>query len=100
MGAKSIFRLLPIVLPLLAALFVRCSTLQPQSGEVVDEAMAAHRSAASFPAADEDFFHDMDGGIALSPAEIKGRDMWLVWTGGNDRFWDVITQKAFGSFDL
>ena len=23
------------------------------------------------------------------PEEIKGRNMWIVWTGGNDRFWDV-----------
>ena len=59
---------------------------RPQSGEVPDEARAAGRTAASFPHADEDYFHDMDGGIALTADEIKGRNMWLVWTGGNDRF--------------
>jgi hypothetical protein len=73
---------------------------QPQSGTVQDEALAAGRTAASFPHADEDYFHDMDGGIALSPAEIKGRNMWLVWTGGNDRFWNQMTQYTFGEFDL
>jgi hypothetical protein len=87
MAAKSILRI-PVLLPFIAALFVRCSTLQPGPGEVVDEAMAAHRSAVSFPAADEDYFHGMDGGIALDADEVKGRNMWLVWTGGNDRFWD------------
>ena len=50
-------------------------------GTVQDEAMKAGRSAESFPPADEDFFHDMDGGMALTPAEVKGRDMWIVWTG-------------------
>jgi hypothetical protein len=72
----------------------------PRSGEVRDEAMRAGRTAASFPAADEDFFHAMDGGVALSAAEIAGRDMWNVWTGGNDRLWDVMTRASFGGFDL
>jgi hypothetical protein len=30
------------------------------SGEVVDEAMCVGRTAESFPAADEDYFRDMD----------------------------------------
>ena len=42
----------------------------------------------------------MDGGIALTPDEVKGRNMWLVWTGGNDRLWDELTNLTFGSFDL
>ena len=73
---------------------------EPKSGTVPDEARAAGRTAASFAHADEDYFHDMDGGIALSPEEIKGRNMWLVWTGGNDRFWNEMTQYTFGAFDL
>src|SRR5271165_336306 len=71
-----------------------------QSGSVVDEAMAAKRSVASFPQADEDYFHDMDGGMALSLAAIRGRNMWNVWTGGDDRFWDGMTNSTFGAFDL
>ena len=67
---------------------------------VVDEAKAAGRDATSFPAADEDYFHAMDGGVALSPAEIRGRNMWIVWTGGNDRFWDQISALSFGNIDL
>jgi hypothetical protein len=50
----------------------------PKSGEVLDEALAAGRDAKSFPAADEDYFRDMDrdknGVIALSPAEARGRN--------------------------
>ncbi len=67
---------------------------------VPDEAMQAGRTAESLPPADEDYFRDMDGGIALTPDEVKGRNMWLVWTGGNDRFWDIMSQRTFGAFDL
>jgi len=72
----------------------------PKSGEIVDEAMEAGRALASFPAADEDYFHDMDGAIALSPEEIKGRNTWIVWTGGNDRLWDRLTLESFGALDF
>jgi hypothetical protein len=67
---------------------------------VVDEARQAGRSAQTFPAADEDYFRAMDGGIPLTPDEVKGRNMWLVWTGGDDRLWDELTNLTFGSFDL
>ena len=67
---------------------------------VLDEASRAGRTAGSFPAADEDYFRDMDGGVALSPAEVQGRNTWIVWTGGNDRFWDAMTASSFGVFDL
>jgi hypothetical protein len=72
----------------------------PKPGQVLDEAKAAGREAASFPAAAQDYFHDMDGGTALGPDEIKGRNTWIVWTGGNDRFWDGMTASTFGAFDL
>ncbi len=62
--------------------------------------MRAHRDVASFPAADEDYFHDMDGGLALTPEQIKGRNMWLLWTGGNDRFWDTLGNSSFGALDF
>jgi hypothetical protein len=78
---------------------VACSK-QPQAGEVLDEAKAAGRSGASFVHATEDYFHDMDGALALTPQEIAGRNMWLVWSGGNDRLWDKMTDFTFGAFDL
>ncbi len=68
--------------------------------QVIDEARQAGRSAQSLPPADEDYFHAMDGGIALTPDEVKGRNMWVVWTGGNDRLWDKLTNLTFGAFDL
>ena len=38
--------------------------------------------------------------MALTPAEVKGRNMWIVWTGGDDRLWDVMTNLSFGAMDL
>ena len=26
--------------------------------------------------------------------------MWLVWTGGNDRFWDMISVNSVGNLDF
>ena len=74
--------------------------LGPQPGNVIDEAQLAGRDAASFPHADEDYFAGMDPGVTLTPDEVRGRNMWNVWTGGNDKFWDVMTTKTFGAFDL
>ncbi len=66
----------------------------------VDEAQRAGRTEASLPQASEDFFHAMDNGVALTPDEVKGRNMWLVWTGGDDRFWDQVTKNSLATFDL
>jgi hypothetical protein len=66
----------------------------------VDEAQRAGGEEATFPQASEDFFHDMDNGVQLGPDEVKGRNMWLVWTGGDDRFWDRVTKDSLATFDL
>ncbi len=78
-------------------LFTSC-TEQPVV--VLDEAKRAGREVASFPHASEDYFKDMDGGVALDANEVKGRNMWNVWTGGNDRLWNHMTEFTFGAFDL
>ena len=49
------------------AIVIGCQD-QGRSGEVSDEAMRAGRSVESFPAADEDYFHDMDGGALQASA--------------------------------
>ena len=76
----------------------------PQPGTVLDEARQAHRSADSFPAAADDYFHDMDqdkdGVVQLSPEEIKGRNTWIVWTGGDDHLWNRLTNDSFGALDF
>jgi hypothetical protein len=71
-----------------------------KAGKVQDEAMLAGRSVESLSGADEPYFHDMDGGIPLSRDEEIGRNNWIVWTGGNDRFWDLISPKSVGILDL
>jgi len=77
-----------------------CNGKQSKPGTVLDEAMRAGRTADSFAAADEDFFHDMDGGLSLTREQIEGRNMWLVWTGGDDRNWDVLSRESLGSLDF
>ena len=72
----------------------------PPPGQVFDEARRVNRTAASFPAAGEDYFHDMDGGIALTSEEIRGRNTWIVWSGGNDLFWDGISKTSLGTLDF
>ena len=70
-----------------------CNENRPISGQVLDEARQADRPASSFPAADEDYYHDMDSGVPLDTNEVKGRNNWIVWTAGNDRFWDVLAKR-------
>jgi hypothetical protein len=78
---------------------IGCSHIE-QPGHVLDEAKQVGRTGASFPAAAEDYFRDMDGGIALTPEEVKGRNTWIVWTGGNDRLWDNLSSLSFGTLDF
>jgi mono/diheme cytochrome c family protein len=85
----------------------------------LDEAQAAGVADAAFVHAGENYFELMDGHWAnatgadgqptatptwqapvLSAEEIKGRNMWIVWSGGNDRFWDYMSKPTFGAFDI
>jgi hypothetical protein len=58
------------------------------------------RQPSDFPELADDVFKPMDGGIALSPDEIKGRNTWNLWTGGNEQFWDRMARESFGLMDL
>jgi hypothetical protein len=73
---------------------------KPRPGHVLDEALLAGRDATTFTAADEDYFHDMDGGIPLEKAEIQGRNTWIVWTAGNDRLWNQLVHNSAGALDF
>jgi len=90
---------IPAALVVFAGLVITSCSRQ-QSADVLDEAMRAGRAAASFPHAAEDYFRDMDNGVTLTADEIKGRNMWNVWSGGNDRLWNHMTEYTFGAFDL
>lgn len=78
----------------------------PKPGTVQDEAMRAGLQPAHFVRPTDDYFRDMDDNLVngkrpvFTQPEIEGRNMWLVWTGGNDRLWDRLTIDSLGSFDL
>jgi hypothetical protein len=65
-----------------------------------DDAKAAGLTAADFPQAAADVFKEMDGGIPLSGDEIKGRNTWILWTAGNQVFWDRLAREGYGIVDL
>lgn len=92
-----------IVVVVIAVVVSSLERGHPKPGTVKDEALLAGRNVQSFPAADEDYFKDMDGGyrgVKLSTDEVKGRNNWIVWSGGNDRLWNQLSINAFGTFDL
>ena len=91
----------------LAAMAAACGTRSPSPGTVQDEAMRAGLTPEYFRAATEDYFHGMDFNVVdghpirpFTQVEVQGRNMWLVWTGGNDRLWDRLTRDSLGTFDL
>jgi hypothetical protein len=94
---------------------------QRGAGKVLDEAKCAGRTAESFPGADEDYFQDMDNGITKNPAAVAaalapyapgikpedavkaaaiGRNNWIVWTFGNDYFWNRLGYDSRGNLDF
>ena len=98
---KVIVIIVAVAIAAIALLVARaCRSNQPEPGTVLDEARRAERAPNSFPAADEDYFHDMDCCYTLTPGEVKGRNTWIVWTGGNDRLWDKLTVASVGALDL
>lgn len=102
MSARALLLLGGIAIACVTVLALGAPSRGEQPGRVLDEARQAGLSPKHFldHVADEDYFHDMDGAIPLTPAEVKGRNTWLVWTGGNDRLWDVLTTKSFGNLDF
>lgn len=120
--------LLALVLGLVAFLVIRGLVLAPSDefGTVDDEAKRAGLTVADLPAAGDAYFAAMDKALLVEPGPnqpyppeiqevaaatglseeevrtraIKGQNMWIVWTGGNDRFWDFAARTAIGSFDL
>lgn len=95
-------------------------------GAVDDEAKRAGLTVDRLPGAGDEYFAQMDKGLLVKPGPgqpypaeirevaaatglpeeevrtraIRGQNMWIVWTGGNDRFWDFAARTAIGSFDL
>ena len=70
--------LLGIMLVVVAAVVI-AGVMWSRGEPIRDEALRAGREPASFPAAADDYFHDMDGGVALTAPETQGRNTWVVW---------------------
>lgn len=126
---KTFLALIILVLVLITVIIlaVRAWILPDSSkiGNMKDEALLADRAAENFVAAANPYFVGMDKGILrpddphgtkilkrwaeelgitteeVRESSIRGQNTWLVWTGGNDRFWDELANKySFGVFDL
>ncbi len=74
------------------------SACRPSKTTAIDD--AGGRKPEDFPELAADVFKPMDGGIALAEDEIKGRNTWNLWTGGNEQFWDRMARESFGLMDL
>lgn len=61
---------------------------------------AGGRKPEDLPEISEDVFKPMDGGIALSPDEIKGRNTWNLWCAGTEQFWERMSRESYGLIDL
>jgi mono/diheme cytochrome c family protein len=63
-----------------------------------------------YPPAGRDYFEDMDrvgGGetpgtrkLELSENGIRGRNAWVLWTAGNEAWWDWLARYGYGTIDL
>lgn len=58
------------------------------------------KSTADFPEIAIDVFKEMDNGIKLTEDEAKGRNAWILWTAGNEQFWDRMARESYGLVDL
>src|SRR6266849_11105820 len=121
---RKLLWILVILVIIVAGLFIWHwveGLLGPKPGTLKDESLANGRLSDSFPAADEDYFRDMDYGATKDPeamrkeldpylpgitAEdavkrvVKGRNNWYVWTGGHDYFWDKLSKTSVNTLDL
>ena len=87
---QKFFRAMWFVATVAAAAGAAACANQGEPGHVLDEAMRAHRTAAVVSGGRRRLLPRHGRRRCRSRREeIQGRNMWLVWTGGNDRFWDV-----------
>ena len=68
--------------------------------DAVDEATASGKTVADFPQTTVDVFREMDLGVALTPEEVAGRNTWMLWTGGNEAFWDYLARNGYGLIEF
>jgi len=66
----------------------------------VDTPKLQGKTTSDFPQTASRWFDRMDGGVELTDEERRGRNTWLVWTAGNEEFWDYMARYSFGTMDL
>lgn len=89
-----------VLVSALSAALILCLSACRRDEPPVDEAKAAGLTPADLPQSAAGAFDEIDSGIELSPAETRGRNTWLLWTGGNQAFWDHVSGHSLGAFDL
>jgi hypothetical protein len=67
---------------------------------VPDDAKAAGKTVADFPQTSSRALDAMDGGLVLTDEEREGRNTWILWTAGDQVFWDRMAQHGLGTADL
>jgi len=82
----------------LAVLALGAATGCQTSNPLADD--GGGRTPADFPELAADVFQPMDGGLALSPEEIRGRNTWNLWCAGDEQFWERMSRESFGLIDL
>src|SRR4051812_10570566 len=100
----------PIFFRSLVCLSLAFAGLSCSKKTPVDEAKAAGQSTADYAEATVDAFPDMDGlkpgaegaltPVKLDADEIKGRNTWMLWCGGNEAFWNWMAERSYGLTDL
>jgi hypothetical protein len=96
-----------------------------RAGRTEQSLPALSKSCSEVPD-DCNYFAHMDKGLLVKPAEgapypkeimqvadltklspedvresaLRGQIAWIIWTGGNDRFWDFAAKNTAGAFDL
>lgn len=71
-----------------------------QKADPVDTPKAEGKTPADFPQTASSWYDAMDDGVSLTDEERKGRNTWLIWTGGNQEFWNHMATHSFGTVDL
>ena len=67
-------------------LLVTCGCKTKSPGSLTDD--GGGRKPEDFPELADDVFKPLDGGIDLTADEIKGRNTWDLWCGGDEQFWN------------
>jgi len=103
MNLKSLsFNYLARAIAITLAMFLILSACRREKQVTViqDEPKLAGKTTADFPQITADVFKPMDGGLELTPEEIMGRNAWNLWSGGNEHFWNHVSQDSYGLLDL